>query len=173
MNSKRKIIIPWGGTAYFSSVYKLFCSIIIDPVNLQEWIWLAEEILQSQKNIHTVQAFKGEHQAIDNILKTLWLYECNLLYYIDVFPAIRTWVRIKDLSFFTHPIAICYLISRIYYIIYIIISFSWSLDLLYLKAIHSHSCQWQLLCWHKSTDDLIFVSLAHGHSVPDADFSEL
>lgn len=45
MNSKRKIIFPWGGTTYFSSVYKLFCSIIIDPVNLQEWIWLAEEIL--------------------------------------------------------------------------------------------------------------------------------
>ncbi len=103
---KRQIIIPWGGTAYFSSVYKLFCSIIIGPVNLQEWIWLAEEILQSHKNVNTVQAFKGEHQALDNI------YECNLLYYIDAFPAIRTWVRIKDLSFFTHPIAICYLISR-------------------------------------------------------------
>lgn len=112
MNSKINIIIPWGGTAYFSSVYKLFCSIIIGPVNLQEWIWLAEEILQSQKNVNKVHAFKGEHQAIDNILKTLWLYECNLLYYIDLFPAIRTWVRTKDLSFFTHPIAICYLISR-------------------------------------------------------------
>lgn len=26
----------------------------------------------------------------NNILKTLWLYEYNLLYYVDVFPAIRT-----------------------------------------------------------------------------------